>query len=57
VTLEHEARVMYLELLTSAKAMEVYVLHGGGSGGGQYEHVAALEGRRMLDHPSKYHYR
>ena len=55
--MESEARVSYLEMVISAKAVEVYVLKGGQGASGEYVCVGRLEGRPAVDHPYKYHYR
>ena len=57
VTFEHEARVGYLETITSARAMDVYVLKGSAGPSGDYVHVGKVEGRQAVDHPYKFHYR
>ena len=55
--METEARISYLEMVISARAVEIYVLKGGQGASGEYLHVGRLEGRPAQDHPYKYHYR
>jgi hypothetical protein len=55
VTLEHEARIGYLEMVASARTIDLYMMHSGGRG--EYVHIARVDGRRAVDHPYKYHYR
>ena len=55
--MENEARVSYLEMVISAKAIEIYVLKGGQGASGEYVNVGSLKGRPAVDHPFKYHYK
>lgn len=55
--METEARISYLEMVISARTVEIYVLKGGQDASGEYVHVGRLEGRPAQDHPYKYHYR
>lgn len=55
--MESEARVSYLEMVISAKAIEIYILKGGRGASGEYAYVGRLEGRPAVDHPFKYHYK
>ena len=55
--MENEARVSYLEMVISAKAVEIYVLKGGQGASGEYVNVGSLKGRPAVDHPFKYHYK
>lgn len=55
--MENEARVSYLEMVISAKAVEIYILKGGQSASGEYVNVGSLKGRPAVDHPFKYHYK
>jgi len=55
--MENEARVSYLEMVISAKAVELYVLKGGQGASGEYVNVGSLKGRPAVDHPFKYHYK
>lgn len=55
--METEARISYLEMVISARAVDIYVLKGGQGASGEYVNVGRLEGRPAQDHPYKYHYR
>jgi len=55
--METEARISYLEMVISARSVELYVLKSGHGASGEYMHVGRVEGRPAQDHPYKYHYR
>jgi len=55
--MENESCVSYLEMVVSAKAVELYVLKGGRGASGEYVHIGGLKGRPAVDHPFKYHYK
>lgn len=57
VTMEKDARVSYMEMVTSAKEVEMYVLKGGYGASGEYSKVGGQRGRPAVDHPYKYHYK